>query len=198
VKEPHFISADVAGLQSKSFRNVASSKLLDGVAVQNCEPTVHRDVMGRKINVAEVCASQKVAEKENRMKMEREATELRKGRFQKNLEEVAVQDWEAIQKAPLSRSTLDPEFEQLQRNTIREGDPMAQHSLASIKANVSRKPTTPLYKGPTPKPNRFGIRPGYRWDGVDRGNGFEDRVLAKRYLNMQRKEEAYKWSTADM
>jgi hypothetical protein len=70
VKEPHFISADVAGLQSKSFRNVASSKLLDGVAIQNCEPTVHRDVMGRKINVAEVCASQKVAEKENRMKME--------------------------------------------------------------------------------------------------------------------------------
>ena len=56
----------------------------------------------------------------------------------------------------------------------------------------------PLYKGPPPKPNRFGIRPGYRWDGNVRGNGFEDKVLSMINGKSARKEQAYKYSVADM
>lgn len=56
----------------------------------------------------------------------------------------------------------------------------------------------PLYKGPPPKPNRFNIRPGFRWDGVDRGNGFEDKLLSQRNQMHHQKEVAYRWSTADM
>ena len=198
-----------AGLQSSAQfqknESILRSKRSQQTAIlpeQSLNETVHRDAHGKKIHVAVEHKAQRMAEEAERLRTEQELMDLRKGKTQKELEEESRREWEAVQAAPLARYEVDPEVDQRLRNAIRDGDPMAQHASSSSKiptgAIVGSEQSLPVYKGPPPKPNRFGIRPGYRWDGVDRGNGFEDRVLAKNYMKQQRKEEAYKWSTADM
>ncbi|KAK3923826.1 BUD13-like protein [Frankliniella fusca] len=96
---------------------------------------------------------------------------------------------------PLARYADDKDLDSYLREQDREGDPMLEY-LRNKKKEES-KTKLPLYQGAFP-PNRYNIRPGYRWDGVDRSNGYEkkrfDAINAKKAVE----EEAYKWSTADM
>ena len=53
------------------------------------------------------------------------------------------------------------------------------------------KPFQCRFSGPT---NRFNIKPGYRWDGVIRGNGFENKIIQEENLrkaNKAREDKEY-------
>mmetsp|Transcript_6483 Transcript_6483/g.12212 ORF Transcript_6483/g.12212 Transcript_6483/m.12212 type:complete len:402 (+) Transcript_6483:285-1490(+) len=172
-----------AGLQSSAdFRKaeeiIQKSKAGSITEIERGE-TVYRNKDGQTISVA----------MENDAKSsEVSSPSWNLGTAQKQQMIDRLKEEQAVTLGAFSRSVAD--VDQHRRDVIRKGDPMARYDTN----NATKK----TYKGPPPKPNRFRIPPGYRWDGIDRGNGFEDQVLASLYAKGRKKEESYKWSCADM
>lgn len=101
---------------------------------------------------------------------------------------------------PMARYAGDDDLEEYLRNQEREGDPM----LAYLREKEREKKIgggkvllMPKYQGSYAQ-NRFAIPPGYRWDGVDRSNGYEKKYFDVQSRKKAGEEEAYRYSTEDM
>lgn len=151
--------------------------------------TIYRDASGRIINVA-------MKRAEARKKAEAEAAkaaaelEAQKGDVQRAAAAQRKEDLKEAKYLPLARHADDVEMNEELKGRERWNDPAAGF-LERKKAgqSVSGKP---LYKGAA-MPNRYGIRPGHRWDGVDRGIGFEKEWFAARNKKANLKELDYAW-----
>lgn len=102
---------------------------------------------------------------------------------------------------PLARYQDDKDLDKHLKCIEREEDPMAEYirnKTASEENPNAKKLNKPKYRGPPAPPNRYGILPGARWDGVDRSNGFEKRFYESINAKKARDEAAYKWSVEDM
>ncbi|XP_055908616.1 BUD13 homolog [Eupeodes corollae] len=100
---------------------------------------------------------------------------------------------------PLARYSNDADLEEMLRQKERDDDPMLEYIRSKKKdqqlaANV---PVMPKYKGSYPD-NRFSIPPGYRWDGVDRSNGYEKKWFDVQSSKQAVAEDAYLYSVEDM
>ncbi|CAH1391647.1 unnamed protein product [Nezara viridula] len=140
----------------------------------------------------EVKKSARVTERENKY--------ARWGKGLKQIEEAEerVADYLHEVNKPLARYANDQDLDRMLKARDREGDPMLDYirnkQSESIDVDNRGKPTYQGYY----LPNRFNIRPGHRWDGVDRSNGYEKQWFEKQNAKKALQEEAYKWSTSDM
>ncbi|TFK46789.1 hypothetical protein OE88DRAFT_1720973 [Heliocybe sulcata] len=157
------------------------------------QETVYRDATGRKIDTK---AEKAEAARKKREREEREAKKMEwgKGLVQRDEQEKRREEMEKMKGRDLSRYADDREINERQKAEERWDDPMA----AFVSKKRSKGPKKPEYTGPAPPPNRFGIRPGYRWDGVDRSNGFEKKLFQRINEKKRTRLESYQWSVDDM
>jgi pre-mRNA-splicing factor CWC26 len=194
----------IAGLQSGSNfasqeseiqrnRKADALRMVDKYGVGE---TVYRD--SKKSGIASNKSDTPLNEQEQHL--------LQTSRIQREKLEEQRREFKHLQQAPFARYKDDRELQEYHKNIIHKDDPMAVYAIAkqqhdraaTVMADNRRRVQQPVYKGPQPKPNRFGIRPGYRWDAHDRGNGFEDRLLSKRFSAQHQSELSYRNSSADM
>ncbi|KAK7105751.1 BUD13 homolog [Littorina saxatilis] len=171
-------------------------KKIDRDALGQDAQTVFRDKKsGKRRNLAAE-QEEEAIEAKKKAEEDKKYQEWGQGLKQKEQREQQMQEYVHEASKPLARHKDDQDLDRIMRDMDRDGDPMA---MFMKKKNKKEDPNAkPRYKGPPGPPNRFGILPGYRWDGVDRSNGFEKQIFTKMSEKKAVKEHAYKWSTEDM
>ncbi|XP_022235517.1 BUD13 homolog isoform X2 [Limulus polyphemus] len=160
--------------------------------------TIFRDrATGKKRDLKEEKRKQR-QEEQKKAEVEEKYMEWGKGLKQKEQQHLRVEEDLYEMSKPLARYVDDPDLERELKEQEREGDPMLAFIRKKKSKEKGKSTSRPIYQGPPPPPNRFGIMPGYRWDGVDRSNGFEKRCFEKVASKKALDEEAYKWSVGDM
>ncbi|XP_068624438.1 BUD13 homolog [Battus philenor] len=197
------LEGKMAGLQdayqlrqeNEAFRRreeEAFSKMTDDVSGRNAKAVSRK---GKRETSEE---RQKQKEKAERQKeLDEKYKRWNKGIKQIEAQEAKIQEYMHEASKPLARHKDDRDLEDRLKQVEREGDPMLRYIREKKVERGEVGPEKPKYKGNFP-PNRFNIRPGYRWDGVDRSNGYEKKYFEHQSKRKAQEEEAYKWSTEDL
>jgi len=193
------------------------------VSGRNAE-TVFRDESGKKYSSRseyEAAVQQKKAEREKKHIKEADL-EWGGGLTQKKKKSEMRKAMEAEAAKPFARSH-DADVDAAQRDALRWGDPMAhlvaKRSLTSVEEQApslvdatNKKSMNKsgfiipqgvpqhswLRRGVGPPPNRYSIKPGRHWDGVDRSNGFESKMWKLQQKKAAENTEAFMWAQSDM
>ncbi|KAJ7522951.1 hypothetical protein O6H91_18G032200 [Diphasiastrum complanatum] len=175
--------------------------------------TVYRDKKGRRLESQEELLRQQKGEP----KVEDEPLEWGKGIAQKREAEARRAELEKEKNMPFARSRDDAELDKLLRERVRWEDPMAhlvkkksiEPVLEDFGMNDQMKESgfiipqgipqhSWLKRGIGPPLNRYGIKPGRHWDGVDRSTGHEKELFKQKNEKKATELEAYLWSVSEM
>ncbi|XP_044269487.1 BUD13 homolog [Tribolium madens] len=187
--------------ETKQFRSREDQMfktLSKDVSGENAE-TVHRNRKTGQIRnleeEEEIQRKKREKEEENKEKYSRWG----RGLVQVENREQQIQEQLHEMSKPLARYADDEDLERYLKEQEREGDPMLAYirKKKKKKAAAAGEVEKPLFEGNF-MPNRYGIRPGHRWDGVDRSNGYEKKWFEVQNAKKAILEDSYKWSTEDM
>lgn len=179
---------------------------------KGAEPIYRDKKTGQRLTKDEFLKSQKKDEKPKEVKLE-----WGKGLAQKREAEARQEELELEKAKPFARTRDDPDLDKMMKDRLRWGDPMAHlvkknHDelvLPDMGDDEKMKASGFIVPQEIPKhswlkrgleaaPNRYGIKPGRHWDGVDRSTGFEKAMFKRMNEKQATEKEAYLWSVADM
>ena len=189
---------EVAAHLDKRRRKEVQEYEGDETARKGGQETIYRDASGRVINLAKqrAEAQRKAEEAERKKKAEAEAA---KGDTQRRMKEERSLELREAKYLTVARHADDVEMNEGLMDRERWNDPALgfldtekKDGKGKGKSSTESASGRPLYKGSF-EPNRYGIRPGYRWDGVDRGTGFERKWFAARNRQKDQENLEYSW-----
>jgi pre-mRNA-splicing factor CWC26 len=176
-------------------RKAERRKIEEDVAAMGgkAQETVYRDASGRIINIAMKRAEARRAADAEAKKKADEADAVR-GDAQIEMREQRKRELEDAKYMTVARGEDDVAMNDELKERDRWNDPAAKF-LSTTKKSAGgprSKGGKPTYQGAF-QPNRYGIRPGHRWDGVDRSNGFEAKWFAARNKRKDKEDLEYAW-----
>jgi pre-mRNA-splicing factor CWC26 len=176
-------------------RRMAS--LDDSVSGRRAATQFRDKATGRLIDAEEVARRKELAS----ARKEREKPVWVSGVAQARVAEEAREALREEASQPFARREIDSRADEAMRSASRFGDPMAHLARKnqleafgvkkSVVAGISPEALEKsgfripqevpahswMRRGVGAPPNRFGIKPGRHWDGVDRGTGFEQEMF---------------------
>lgn len=186
----------------KAKKNKINSFESEGLKLK--QQTIYRDEFGRKIEKHQTKeAKRKALEKLNYNQLK----EWAMGFIQKEEKKREKEEFNKRKDEPFTRYDIDKEAEEEIKKRSRFGDPMKEilFNKNLNRDNINVDDSKNNFRGfYLPKCkfvgtiNRFGIEPGYRWDGVDRSTGFEKRYIEAQNAIKTREQEYHKLRTEEM
>lgn len=179
---PVGVEAANAPKPNKGFKRIDNGQVITAEKKPDpgAESTVYRDSSGRIVDLAQ---------RRNEIKLEKERKEREELLAKEKIsvgEADAIRiekDEEKLRKATrLDVSTTDAEYVQHRKAQVQFDDPLLQFGETKHVPQASET-GRPVYQGGTHPANRFEIKAGYFWDGIDRSNGFENKIIRKRSEN---------------
>ncbi|RDW77196.1 putative pre-mRNA-splicing factor cwc26 [Coleophoma cylindrospora] len=157
------------------------------------EETVYRDATGRRIDIS-MRRQEARRELDEKARKEAEEKEAQKGDVQRREQEKRRADLDEARFMPVARGVDDKEMNDDLREVERWNDPAAQFLTKKEKTRTGGGggSAKKVYSGAA-APNRYGIRPGHRWDGVDRGNGWEGERFKAINRRARNKDLGFAW-----
>lgn len=185
------VAAAVAKKRAEDMAALRSLRSSEGAAAAaKSQETIYRDASGRVVNIAMARAEARRVADEARAKEAADALQ-RAGEVQLRQAADAKQELEDARFKTLARYRDDAELNEELKAKERWEDPALAFLSAKKPRTAGRLPQK-TYQGPF-QPNRYGIRPGWRWDGVDRGNGFEKKWFEARATKESKRNLEYQW-----
>eukprot|EP00898_Chlorokybus_atmophyticus_P006542 jgi/Chlat1/688/Chrsp104S01166 len=203
-------------IEQKKIEDARRFAAMDTTKSGRGAETVYRDKRGKRLEgLTELMRQQQGAKPTD----EDRQTEWGKGLAQKQQAEARAADLAAERAKPFARYEDDADLDSMLKSRSRWGDPMAHLVKGNAKDNgledISKKHNldletsgftipqdVPLHswlkRGVPAPPNRYSIRPGRHWDGVDRSTGFEANYFKIMNEKSARSKQAYEWSVAEM
>eukprot|EP00920_Eleutheroschizon_duboscqi_P032648 GHVT01078712.1.p2 GENE.GHVT01078712.1~~GHVT01078712.1.p2 ORF type:complete len:242 (+),score=30.40 GHVT01078712.1:2650-3375(+) len=160
---------------------------------------IYRDKTGKQITKDEWLLMQEKSKKKKRNRRNEPIPEVEWGRglVQKQEAEERAAYEAKLAKGTVGRFELDEGYEKTMKGKQRWDDPMrnlSQDPDTAVETPTRNRPACRF----APPPNRYNIIPGYRWDGVIRGNGYEERRMKEINRRQHEKEQAHMMSVSDM